>query len=165
MVLMIKLRQFTISDIDFILNNWSNTERIKGCYFPNDAKKLTKIINEWAAKSYQGKYFEQFAIVHSECIVGMISLYEVNISAVSAGVSIDKKYYRNGYAMQALNLIKEVAKSKGYKKLVSTCRTNNNASIKLHEKFKFNNQAKSINKKGNEIYRWYYELWIDNVKD
>lgn len=158
MVLMIKLRQFTISDIDFILNNWSTTERIKGCYFPSDVKKLTKIINEWAARIYQGKYFEQFAILDNECIVGMISLYEFNASFVSTGVIIDKKYYRNGYAVQALNLIKEVAKRKGYKQLISTCRTDNYASIKLHEKCKFNNRGKSINKKGNEIYSWDYDL-------
>lgn len=156
--MIIKLRQFTTSDIDFIVNNWSTTERIKGCHFPSDVKKLTKIINEWASKTYQGKYFEQFAIVDNECIVGMISLYEVNASSVSAGVIIDKKYYKDGYAAQALNLIKEVAKNKGYKQLVSTCRTNNYVSIKLHEKCKFNNQGKSINKKGNQIYSWDYNL-------
>lgn len=155
---MVTLRQFTISDIDFILSNWSATERIKGCRFPDNINQLTKIIREWTTKSYQGKYFEQFAIVNNECIVGMISLYEVNGSSVSVGVIIDKKYYRKGYAEKALNLIKEVAKDKGYKQLVSTCRTNNYASIKLHERYKFNNQGKSINKKGNEIYSWVCEL-------
>jgi len=158
MIFIIKLRQFTISDIDFILNNWSNTKRIKGCSFPGNAKQLTRIISEWDTKSCQGKYFEQFAVLDNECIVGMISLYEVNASSVSVGVIIDKKYYRNGYAEEALNLIKEVAKSKGYNKLVSTSRINNYGSIKLHEKCKFNNQGKSINKKGNEIYSWNYEL-------
>lgn len=155
---MVQLRQFIISDIDFILSNWSATERIKGCRFPDNMNQLTKIIREWTTKSYQGKYFEQFAIVNNECIVGMISLYEVNGSSVSVGVIIDKKYYRRGYAEKALNLIKEVAKDKGYKQLVSTCRTNNYASIKLHERCKFYNQGKSINKKGNEIYSWDYEL-------
>lgn len=155
---MIELRQFTISDIDFILNNWSTTERIKGYHFPNDVENISKLINEWADQRYQGKYFEQFAIVDNEYIVGMISLYEVNINSVSVGVTIDKKYYKQGYATQALNLIKEVAKGKGYNQLLSTCRTNNYASVKLHQKCKLNNFGKSINKKGNEIYSWDYNL-------
>lgn len=157
---MIKLRQFNTSDVDFILSNWSTKDCMKGCHFPNSLEQLSMIISKWAEKIYRGKYFEQFAILDSEDIVGVISLYEVDSSNVSVGIIIDEKYYRNGYATQAINFIKEVAKDHGYEKLVSTCRVDNYASIKLHEKCEFNNKGKSINNKGNLIYSWYYDLYL-----
>lgn len=155
---MIKLRQFTIKDIDFILKNWSTTDRIDGCSFSNNAEQLIAIINEWATKIYQGKYFEQLAVLEYEDIVGMISLHEVSSNTVSFGIIIDKKYYKNSYATQSVNMIKDVARNKGYKQLVSTCRVDNFASIKLHEKCELINKGKSMSKKGNEIYSWYYDL-------
>lgn len=157
---MVELRQFNTSDIDFILNNWSTKDCMKGCCLPYNAKQLAIIINKWATKIYDGKYFEQFAILDAENIVGMISLYEVNSGDVSVGIIIDDKYYKKGYATQAVNFIKEIAKNHGYKKLVSTCRIDNYASIKLHEKCGFINKGKSINKKANLIYSWYYDLYL-----
>ena len=87
--------------------------------------------------SFQGKYFEMFAVLNEETIVGSISLFQHSRSVASIGVEIYESYRRSGFAFEAMLLLMEHAKNLGYKIIQDQVRTDNAASIRLHEKLSF----------------------------
>ena len=140
---MIVLRNFTKADA-FAL------QRIK---HPNlSIEQIEALIHEWNLKQVNGKYFEMFAILLDENIVGTISLYQHSAEVISIGPEIFKPYRQKGLAKEAMICACTKAKEKGYKIVFQQIRTNNVASIALHSSLGFEtNGLTYTNAKGNQV--------------
>ena len=125
---MISIRHFTEHDA-IILQQKQYTE--------NSITDICEMITEWESNTYQGKYFEMFAITADDAIVGSASLYEHSKSVVSIGVEIYPDQRRNGYAAEGMRLIMNHAKDLGYRIIQDQVRTDNQASIALHNSLEF----------------------------
>ena len=98
---------------------------------------IHKMIAEWETKTCQGKYFEMFAITANDAIVGSVSLYEHSKSVVSIGVEVYPDQRRKGYAAEGMHLIMNHARNLGYRIIQDQVRTDNQASIALHNSLGF----------------------------
>ena len=115
-------------------------------------EEIRDMFRKWNVKEYEGKYFEMFAIVKDEEIVGRISLYQHSENVISCGPEIFEGYCRLGFAKEAMMLAMDIAKSKGYKVVMQQIRTDNVASIALHNSLGFETDGYVYrNKKGNEV--------------
>lgn len=140
---MIVLRNFTKADA-FAL------QRIK---HPNlSIEQIEALIHEWNLKQVNSKYFEMFAILLDENIVGTISLYQHSAEVISIGPEIFKPYRQKGLAKEAMICACTKAKEKGYKIVFQQIRTNNVASIALNSSLGFEtNGLTYTNSKGNRV--------------
>ena len=50
--------------------------------------EIRDMFRKWNVKEYEGKYFEMFAIVKDEEIVGRISLYQHSENVIFLGIGI-----------------------------------------------------------------------------
>ena len=140
---MITLRHFTENDAELLQANQ---------LYNKSKEEILSLINEWKTNSYNGKYFEMFAVVNDTTIVGSISLYEHSTSVASIGVEIFADQRRHGYAADAMRLLLTYAREKGYKIIQQQVRTDNRSSIRLHEKLGFETDGYVyVNKKGHDI--------------
>lgn len=116
-------------------------------------EEIQKMILEWEKKEFQGNYFEMFAIVREDTIVGTISLQQQSQNIVSCGLEVFSDYRRQGLGKEAMALILEIAKNKGYKIMCDQVRVNNTASIALHLALGFEStEYVYINQKGREVF-------------
>ena len=140
---MITLRNFLDSDAPIFQEKHSKHLSIE---------EIRDMFRKWNVKEYEGKYFEMFAIVKDEEIVGRISLYQHSENVISCGPEIFEGYCRLGFAKEAMMLAMDIAKSKGYKVVMQQIRTDNVASIALHNSLGFETDGYVYtNKKGNEV--------------
>ena len=110
------------------------------------------LICNWNKKQFNSKYFEMFAIVSNEKIVGTISLYQHSLKVVSIGTEVFCEYRRKGFAKEAMICACQMAKEKGFKIVSQQIRTNNAASIALHISLGFEtNGLVYTNAKGNRV--------------
>ena len=115
-------------------------------------EEIRELFQKWNIKEYEGKYFEMFAIVKDEEIVGRISLYQHSENVISCGPEIFEGYCRLGFAKEAMMLAMDIAKSKGYKVVMQQIRADNVASVALHKSLGFETDGYVYrNKKGNEV--------------
>lgn len=115
-------------------------------------EQVEALICDWNKKQFDGKYFEMFAIVSDEKIVGTISLYQHSSEVVSIGPDVFCEYRRKGFAKEAMILACEIAKEKGFKIISQQIRVNNAASIALHCSLGFEtNELVYTNIKGNQV--------------
>ena len=140
---MIKLKSIADSDIT----------QLRKYYFKGQSDvEIADIIKEFQNKEYKGKYFEMFGIYERDLLIGLVSLYQHNSFSVSAGPEVFEPYRKKGYGCEAMVKAYEIAKAKGYKLASAQIRTDNVASIKLHEKLGFELETELINLKGNKVY-------------
>ena len=78
-----------------------------------------------------------FAITADNTIAGSVSLYEHSKSVASIGVEIYPDQRRNGYAAEGMRLIMNHARDLGYRIIQDQVRTDNQASIALHNSLGF----------------------------
>ena len=126
----------------FVLRNFvANSEDVGSLqkfYCPDMSKQaIEKMIGDWNSLDYQGKYFEMFAIVQAEQVVGTLSLYEHSKSVVSIGIELFSGACGKGYGTNAMNRALDICREKGYKIVCQQVRADNLASIKLHRKVGF----------------------------
>lgn len=140
---MITIRNFTIQDIPNMQEDY---------YMHKTHSELEKMINDMNTKTCDGRYFEAFAIVVNDHVVGYVSLYEQSKETVSCGVLIYPSYRRKGYAFEGMSLVIKESKHKGYNAIIAHVRTDNVESICLHRKLGYEVNKKYINRKGNEVY-------------
>ncbi|MBQ7336198.1 MAG: GNAT family N-acetyltransferase [Clostridia bacterium] len=140
---MITLRHFNKKDIPQLRNSM---------FIGKTDEEIISVLNKWDTLELNGRYSEFFAVLHGECVVGYVSLYQHNDYIISAGPEIFSEYRRKGYAYAALRQAYDYAKSRGYKIATAQVRKNNIASIKLHEKLGFILDCEMINRHGNEVY-------------
>lgn len=92
-------------------------------------------------------------------MVGMISLQEHSKSVISCGPEIFEEYRRKGYGYGAMNRALELGKEKGYRIASAQIRTDNKASISLHNKVGFETDYyEYVNGRGNKIYLYIKAL-------
>ena len=129
-------------------------------YCPNmSIRAIEKMIGDWNSLDYQGKYFEMFAIVQDEKVVGMLSLYEHSKSVVSVGIELFLGCCRKGYGTIAMNKALEICREKGYKIVYQQVRADNIASIKLHHKVGFETDNYIYkNQKGDDVILFFKAL-------
>ena len=140
---MIELRNFRDSDAEMFREKHSKHRSID---------EITDLFRKWNEKEYKEKYFEMFAIVKNEEMVGCISLYQHSENVISCGPEIFDAYQRQGVAKEAMSLTMDIAKSKGYKVVLQQIRADNVASIALHNSLGFETAGYIYrNKKGNEV--------------
>lgn len=127
---------------------------IKAHQYPDlPVDEILGMISEWNSRSFQGKYFEMFAILNGKTIFGSISLFQRSLRVASVGVEIYEPYRRSGLASEAMLLIMEHAKKLGYKIIQDQVRTDNAASIRLHEKLSFESDRYVYrNEKGKPVF-------------
>ena len=125
---MVTIRKFTHED----------AEAIRQAIYPDmTSAEISEMIDQWNACVYRDRAFESFAIVSDERIVGYASLYEHSRSVASAGVELIAEERRKGAASEALSLLLRYASEKRYRIILDQVRTDNTASIRLHEKLRF----------------------------
>lgn len=147
----ITLRSITYDDVEVLQNHR---------YQSMTHKEIREIISQWDQKEYQGKYFEMFAIVVDEEIVGTVSLFQHSESVISCGPEVFQSYRRQGFGKEAMILAIQIAKKMGYKIVSQQIRKNNEASIALHRSIGFeSNEYPYINKKGNEVFVYVKALF------
>ena len=115
-------------------------------------EQIEALVGEWNQKQVNGKYFEMFAILSDENIVGAISLYQHSAEVISIGPEVFLPYRQKGLAKEAMICACTIAKEKGYKIVFQQIRTNNVASIALHSSLEFEtNGLTYTNTKGNQV--------------
>ena len=121
--------------------------------FPDlSTEQVEALICDWSKKQFDGKYFEMYAIVVDEKIVGTISLYQHSSKVVSIGPDVFCEYRRKGFAKEAMISACQIAKEKGFKIVSQQIRTNNTASIALHRSLGFETSEHVFtNAKGNQV--------------
>lgn len=125
---MVSLRNFCMED-SVVLHQQNR--------FQMSLDVIQKMIAEWNTRLFDNRYFEMFAVINENEIVGTLSLYEHSPSVVSIGPEIFTEYRRCGFALQAMETAIAIAKAKGYKIVSQQIRTNNIASLGLHAKLGF----------------------------
>ena len=128
-------------------------------YSDLSTEQVEALICEWYKKQFNGKYFEMYAIVSDEKIVGTISLYQHSSEVISIGPEIFCEYRRKGFAKEAMICACQMAKEKGFKIVSQQIRTNNAASIALHCLLGFEtDELVFTNAKGNQVYIYLKSL-------
>ena len=139
----VTLRNFTADDRDVLLTHYGKGRT------PDEVEAL---IADWAKKEVENRYFEMFAVVHEGTIVGSISLYHHSEHVISCGPEIFPDYRRQGFGQAAMIAALETAKEKGYRIALHQIRTDNAASIGLHEHLGFETDGYVYrNRRGREV--------------
>lgn len=141
----IRLEKFKKEDAIFIQTHFPNYFR------DNSIENIEKVIDGW-------KNTLAFCIVCDDEIAGIITLGEKSDKQLSWGVMIREEFRGKGVASRAFELIKEKAKEGGYSQIISSCRSDNVASKRLHEKVGFRLEKTELNQAGREMYRWEMEI-------
>ena len=121
---MVVLRHFLEQDAGFICGKVYPDLTIDGA---------AAMIREWNSGVHQGKYFEMFAVLSGDDIVGYASLLEHSPSVVSAGIEISAAERNRGLGTGALAALISLAREKGYRVMMNQVRADNRASIRMHE--------------------------------
>ena len=88
---MIILRNFTKSDALLLQQKE---------YSDLSLEEIEILIDEWSQKQVRDRYFEMFAVVWEDELVGMISLYQHSTEVISIGPEIFKAYRRKRKGIQ-----------------------------------------------------------------
>lgn len=140
---MISLRNFCDNDAVIFQKNY---------YKAISLEEIKEMFSKWNEKEYDGKYFEMFAIVKDQEIMGHISLFHHSENVIACGPEVFHCYRRQGVAKAAMMLAMDIAKSKGYKIVSQQIRVDNVASIALHQQLGFETDGYVYrNRKGNEV--------------
>ena len=111
-----------------------------------------EMIGRSEAGSFEGRFFEMYAVVSGGQIVGLISLYGTEPSAVSIGPEIFEEYRGRGLAKAAMREAMEIARSKGFGTVRQQIRCDNAASIALHRGLGFKTDGAVFkNRKQNDV--------------
>ena len=140
---MITLRHFTEKDAEWIQRH----------FYPDmQEEAVLDMIRDWNKGTFNGREFEMLAILEDQQAVGMISLYQHSATVASIGPEVMPEKRNRGIASEAMKLMIEQARRKGYRILSQQVRTNNTASRRLHEKLGFETDDYVYrNKHGHEV--------------
>ena len=99
-----------------------------------------------------GNYFEVFTLREGNDVIGFVSLYSKEPGFVSIGLDIREQYRRRGFAIRSAELIAKLLAEKGFSVIRNTVRTDNKASVLLHEKLGFTLTDQYTTDKGRNVY-------------
>ena len=118
---------------------------------PEKAKQ--KMLSDSQAEQYtDGNYFEVFTLRDGTDVIGFVSLYSKVSGFVSIGLDIREQYRRQGYGTRSAELIAKLLAEKGFSVIRNTVRTDNRASVLLHEKLGFTLTDQYTTDKGRNVY-------------
>ncbi len=123
---MIELRPISVDNIELLAEKYNMSVE--------DANNL---IARSDSELYENKYFKMLVVLNWASCVGIVSLYEHSASVISIGPDIFVEYRKRGYGTEAMKLAMDIAREEGFTIVCQQIRTNNNASIKLHESLGF----------------------------
>jgi len=106
------LRKFTLNDTTAMYENWASDPEVTKylTWTPHTSPEITQLIlTEWV-KNYANDNYYQWAIVpkdNNNCPIGSISVVNINeqISSMTIGYCIGKKWWHKGFTSQALTKI------------------------------------------------------------
>ena len=110
------------------------------------------MLEESECRTHDGRYFEVFTLKDGDTAVGFASLYEQEKGVVSVGLEIREPFRRRGYATRAAEPIAALLTEKGFSAIRTHVRTDNEASLRLHEKLGFVRTGQHTTGKGTEVY-------------
>lgn len=140
---MVTLRYFTDADVSLLREKR---------YVDMRPCEVEEMLRKWNEKQVNGRDFEMFAVCDGENVVGMISLYRQTADTVSVGPEIFHDCRRRGYGTLAMRAAMDAAIDRGYKIAFAQIRTDNAASIALHEALGFaSNGQVFTNARGNPV--------------
>lgn len=164
----IELREFKMSDLDNMLEIFSNkkiTDGIGITLSPNPPKITKQFEKKWltnSIKEYKKKKPKEYnlAITLNGIHVGNMGTHKIDYEneSIEVGYWIGEKYWKNGIATTALKLfIKELNKKFKLKRIVGHAFTFNPASKKVMEKcgFKLEGIGRKVKKGKNKFYDAY----------
>lgn len=133
------LRPMNISDLQAVHEYDSDNENTRFMLnMPNSTiqetqEYLTNAANEWEKVR---PYFYKFAIVLNGSVIGMAAVYlDEKREIAELGYILNKKYWGNGYALEAARAAKDFALNFLHvKKIFAHCDYRNAASARLMEK-------------------------------
>ena len=111
-----------------------------------------KLIDEFNAPTYQGKFHKLTAIANDTQIAGYVSMIETAMGTVSIGVEVYAPFRRQGFAYAALSQLLTMANAYGYHTATAQVRKDNTASLALFYKLGFAVVNEAISKRGNPVY-------------
>lgn len=140
---MVSLRHFQDSDAP-ILRESGNIGM--------SVEEIQDMIRSWNKFVFHGRYFEMFAVLCDDKIVGMISLYQLSDSVISVGPEIFPAFRRCGFSGEAMRIALDIAKGKGYRIALQQVQADNHASIALHKRLEFETDGyEYVNRKGKKV--------------
>ena len=98
---------------------------------------IERMIADWNLGVFEGRCFEMFAVTEDGRIAGCASIKECSKSVASLGIEIFTEERGKRIASNAMPLLLEAAKQAGYRAVLDQVRTDNAASIHLHEALGF----------------------------
>ena len=146
---MVTLRHLVQEDVAFIHNN---------LYSDMTESEIMGMITEWNSCAFQGHYFEMFAVMSDNGIVGNVSLYEHSRNIASVGMEICNDERGKGYASEAVSALLQYAAEKGYRIILDQVRKDNPASIRVHEKLGFESDGYIYRNQKNKEVLLYLKL-------
>ena len=149
---MISLRKPEAADAAKLCARWS-PDCLPGYLIPADEEEMKALIAEWNRGEAQGKRFYMLLIEADGEPCGLVSLFEKERGA-SLGISVQPDFQRRGIGTEAVRLAAESALACGWENLLSECRTDNAASIALHERCGFMRTGERVNRRGNRVICW-----------
>lgn len=111
-----------------------------------------KLIAEFNAPTYEGKFHKFLAVADDRQIVGYVSFIEAEEGTASFGVEIYAPFRRQGYAYAAISQLLTIANACGYNTATGQVRKNNTASLALCRKLGFTIICEGISKRGKPVY-------------
>ena len=140
---MIHLRSFRPSD-------WQTI--VKYQHPDMEQADVLKLIDDFNAPTYKGKFHKFLAIVHGQNIVGYVSLIETAGRTVSVGAEVYTPFQRQGYAYAGISQLLTMANAYDYHTAIGHVRKDNAASLGLCKKLGFTITGEGISKRGHPIY-------------
>ena len=120
---------------------------------------VQQMIAEWESGVFEGRPFEMFALTRDGRMAGTISLFGLSPSCASIGPEIFAGERRKGIASSAMRQMMKTAAERGYRIILQQIRTDNAASIRLHEKLGFETDGYVYrNKKDHDVVLYVKSL-------
>ena len=111
-----------------------------------------KLIDQFNASTYQGKFHKLCAIADNDQIVGYVSMLEQDDGSVSIGVEVYEPFRRKGYAYIGVFQILIFANALDYQTATARVRKDNTASLALFKKLGFAIVDEGVSKRGMPVY-------------
>ena len=122
--------------------------------------EIERMIADWNSGVFEGRRFEMLAVTEYGRITGCASLAERSQSVASLGIEIFSEEQGKGIASNAMPHLLEAAKQAGYRAVLDQVRTDNTASIRLHEAFGFKTDGYAYRNKRDREVVLYLKLLV-----
>ena len=145
----IKLIPISLNDIEILdLTEYKNLS----------VESRRQLVRDSENGESRGEFFLFLLIKEGEEVIGVLNLCGHGRESVSIAPEIIEKHRNKGYAKASLTLAYEMAKKKGFKRVIAGIREENLISQRLHEKLGFKFIEDFVSKNGKAMKRYSKEL-------